>query len=218
MASRTMYTWNGSAWVPRPLYVESAGFTRRPIWAYIGGTYIQARTPASTETAQNLLLYSEVLSNAAWIQFPANRYAITNDQANDMNGQATLDFLDSSGYSDETIYQKVVSNINTNTLYTISFEVYRVYGPTGNIYVTIENSSTSAIILNTSYGGSLTGSVQRLSFEFTTPATLADGILVHIVWHYNEADYIQLMMGRIHLYEGAIGSKSYVTTTSSQVV
>mgnify|MGYP001119423141 CR=1 FL=1 len=166
---------------------------------------------------QNLILYSEDLTNVAWVMYSTDFVDVVANQETDLNSQLTLDEC-TTGSGEGWMYQVVSSNISTNTDYVISFEANSADSWGTTLHVQIENISPNTVHLDTSYGGSLTETVQRLSYEFTTPATINSGIRVHIIAQQSGGSPGVLNIGRIHLYQGNIGDKSYVATTSSQVV
>lgn len=170
---------------------------------------IVTSSPAGPE--QNLILYSETIGD--WSRYP--EASVTDNQMNDLNGQPTLDFF-TAPTNVFWCYQNISTNISTSTDYVISFEVAGDFDG-DNVLVQVSDVNDNSLMLNQAYGSSVTASVQRLSFEFTTESSLPSGIQVSIVTNEADASPSDVYIGRVHLYQGNIGDKSYVTTTTSQV-
>lgn len=120
-------------------------------------------TPAGTGV--NYVLQSGNLSASPWS--PGGGTTITTDQANDLDGNLTLDMITcttSPGGVDQ-----IVSGLIASTTYYVSFDVKRGTGGDAMYYVE-DWDHFQVLISDTSYF-SLTGNtVQRLQFSFTTPA------------------------------------------------
>lgn len=162
---------------------------------------------------QNLVLYSEQIDNAAWVEQETSTKNA--NQANDCDGELTMEEVVHSVSGKIRLYQTVNSNISANTTYTISFEVYSAGGWGGGAcYIKVDNLPSYAQLIYVDISGSMGSSCARVSAEFTTSATCT-GVNVFIFYDtYTNNDDIYI--GRVHLYEGNIGDKAYITTTSSQ--
>lgn len=173
---------------------------------------VEAESPPASQ--QNLILHSEDMSTG-WTMYAGDFIDIVVNQANDLNGQATLDEM-TTGSGEGWFYQTVVSNMSPSTAYVISFEVSSTDTPDATIHVQVENVSPNSTIVDTAYGASITSSPQRLSFEFTTPGTVNSGIRFHIIAQTSGGTSTVINIGRVHVYQGVTGDHSYVTTTTTQ--
>lgn len=165
------------------------------------------REPApSGPDAQNLILYSEQINNAYWT---LTGCTATPNQANDLNGQPTLESVSSAGELNIYAY---VENIAPSTAHVLSFEINANDGSLNSAaQVQIYDEDYTSITPTGTY--TVTGSVTRLNFTFTTaPGTSALRLYI-MKGAWND----QINIGRVHIYEGTVGSKSYATTTTSQV-
>lgn len=166
------------------------------------------KTPVATITGdyQNLFTYSEQVDNAAW---GADNTIVAN-QALDMLGANTLELLTITTAWSGGKGQDVVVSASTN--YTLSFDAK---AGTQNTYVeavvyNIDNEY--AYILNEAYVGSLSGSVARLTFDFTTPVGCTNiAVVLYMSGDIGDNIYI----GRVQLAETG---KDYITTTSTPVL
>ena len=123
-------------------------------------TYYDGQTTAMAE--QNLLLYSQLFSNAVWVATTSTLVAAvvapdTTTTAFSMTATATA----------STLYQTVTTS---NTPYTLSFYIQRVIG-TGAINLTLDGTTLTA--------QTITGSWGRYSVTLT-PSAAAHTIGIHI--------------------------------------
>lgn len=160
---------------------------------------------------QNLILYSEELDDATWGLGRTGNVTANNET--DLNSGLTMEGFTPSG--DILQWGQNTPNIDASTDYVISFEVNSDNSSLSNqIRVILQDQSYNTID-NFYYESSVTGSVQRLSYEFTSTGTTT-ALRVFIAYS-NAFTGDQLNIGRVHLYEGNIGDKDYITTTSTQV-
>jgi len=123
--------------------------------------YIKFATPADT---QNLLLWSEDMSNAVWNKANID---ITVNQANDIDGQPTLDEADYQ-WSNSNMYQQLA--VTASTQYVFSWEAKRGTA-TAVTYRIYDSTHYSYIIAATDYYASINASTPvRISVPFTTPS------------------------------------------------
>lgn len=165
---------------------------------------------SSSAPQQNLILYSEQMHNAAW-QIYNGWSQQTENEGTDGDGESTLEEF-GTGWGEGWLYQGV--SLSTSTQYTISVEAYWYAGDDcDNIEFQIYDGA-DVVQGSSNFSTSMTETVQRFSYTFTTAASLTGN--VNISFHLTAScDDAWLYLGRVHLYEGDEGDKSYITTTST---
>jgi hypothetical protein len=154
-------------------------------------------------TGQNLLLWSEDLSNPAWT---VSFVVVTTNQANDLAGQPTLDQLHSTGAA--FIGQNCT--VVPGQTYCFSFEAKNNAGTTAR-YSLYDITNSAYLVAPTSYFGSLGGSPVRVSVSTTVPGSctmLRVGVLDEV------AATAEIFAGRAQVNVGTV-PVGYVTTTTS---
>lgn len=176
-------------------------------------TSTTSTTTTAPPAAQNLLLYSEQIDGPAW---GIGNFTVTPNTDNDLTGGLTLDTITDDG-SFGSITQSVT--VLANTQYTLSFDAKR--GTATMARYSIRDATNSADILIGGiarvdyYTPSNSSTPTRISVTFTTPVGCTS-IFIYVA-RPNEASTGTTKIGRVHLHVGAAGTKSYVTTTSSNV-
>ena len=160
--------------------------------------------PASgADTSQNLLIYSDSLSQVAtWGSSGVNNLTVTD------NVQGTLDLLTAT-FGTNNLRQDVA--ITASTTYYLSFDVKR--GTSTDVsYGIYDLTHFADIIPTTSYYSSTTGSVTRVQFPFTTPAGCTSVALFPI---RNIDNGGTIIAGNMQLSTSP--TFSYVKTTASPI-
>jgi hypothetical protein len=120
---------------------------------------------APTGVPTNLLLYSEIISNASWTK--SNITSVTDDQENDLESNQTLDLITTTS-SDASIYQTFT--VQPSTHYYFSFDCKRGADLTWFGYTIANITNPSYIAEAVNYYSLTSTSVQRVTIEFDTPA------------------------------------------------
>jgi hypothetical protein len=135
---------------------------------YSSYSNIASETTSVAPPAQNLLKWSEDLSNAVWSKVSAT---ILTNQEYDLDGNLTLDKITTSSNNSSLIYLDGTNNINVipGTTYRFSFDVKR--GTMTNLAYSVYNKTTAGNIIATTSYYSKTSSVRtvRVSFSFVAP-------------------------------------------------
>lgn len=165
----------------------------------------QVQVSVVSTASENLLLYSEVLSNAAW---GSNSIGLTDNQSNDVSGNNTMELVNilaSGNYISQSV------TVTPSTTYYVSWDVKR--GTSTDIaYAIYDATNFNFITPSTSYYSSTSGVAQRVSFSFTTASnTTSIGIQPIAGVAVTGTCYI----GRVQL--ATSGAATYTTTTSSSV-
>lgn len=161
--------------------------------------------------AQNLLLYSEDMTQGeAWVSDSAGS-VITANQANDIGGQPTLDQV-SLAFQYGSVQQDIP--VTPSTAYYISFEIKRGTDP--EFYIGVYNKtsgSPTAILLYNAYTPSNSSTPTRVGATFTTPSGCTE-ITLRIIG-YSES-YGNFFAGRALLNEGtSVGEYSKTEGTTN---
>jgi len=170
---------------------------------------IKGGTGASGGSAQNLVLYSEQLDNAAWTK--VNNTVVAN-QAIDMLGNTTLEKVtDNSNYG--YLLQASIP-VTASTTYTISFDVKNGTVDDGCTINLLNQSSGDATIEDVEYLADITTSLSRYSHNFSTPSgcTL---LKIRLVGGQSGQYY---HVGRIQIALNTTPAKDYIVTTSSAII
>jgi hypothetical protein len=157
-------------------------------------------------TTQNLLLYSEQLQQSG--TWETNSYVtVSANQANDVNGSATMDqvTLDVAyGAIDQIV------SVSAATNYTLSFDVKQ--GTQGSAaYYQVKDLTNDVEIVLEDYYSSTSATVGRVSFNFATPSGCTS---IRIIPYMGQNTGDNFYIGRVQL---AAPGKTYVTTTTTPV-
>ena len=113
----------------------------------------------------NLLLYSEVISNANWTK--SGITSVTDDQETDLESNQTLDLITTAS-GDASIYQTFT--VQPSTHYYFSFDCKRGADLTWFGYTVANITNPSYIAEAVNYYSLTSTSVQRVTIEFDSPA------------------------------------------------
>lgn len=160
---------------------------------------------------QNLVKYSEQLNqNSVW--YINNGTVTATNIALDLIGNMTMDEVTFTNVNHSFTYDVAPELIVTsNTTYRWSFDVIR--GTMSEMKYSIYDRTHSAdIIASTSYYSQTSGSVQRVSFTFTTPA----GCLAVGVYFLRDSG----VTGTAYFGRAQVESNgsSYIATTTSKIL
>lgn len=126
-----------------------------------------ASSSVSSGALENIILWSGDLTNPVWIHDGA--IVPTANQANDVEGAATLELLTATAADYASIRQSFTAV--TSTEYEVSFDVIRGTFATAICQV-YEDGGTYSTLLNWNYYAETSASVGRISNTFTCGATV----------------------------------------------
>lgn len=167
-----------------------------------------------TLTPQNIALQSEVMDGGSYANgWDNDGITVTADQKNDLIGNPTLDKMTITA-SGANRHRQVINGLTASHTYFISWEVaLPASGAVTDLYYRVYNfSNFTDIIVPTSYFSSVSTSVARVTFSFTTPVGCTSVGIYTSSDTPSTGDYFA---GRVWLYDGT--GKSYVTTTTTPV-
>lgn len=160
---------------------------------------------AAPAVLENILLYSEDLTHNTWVHDAA--IAHTADQANDDEGNATMELLTATAADYASIRQSFTAE--TSTEYEVSFDVIRGTFATAICQV-YEDGGTYATLLNWNYYAETSASVGRISNTFTCGATATLVIKIWITGSGNGTIYL----GRAQIRQTS-SAEGYIKTEGS---
>ena len=167
----------------------------------------------SAGVAQNLLIRSEQmdLNGSFGDGWDINNGTITTNQANDGAGNATLERI-SLTTSGDNRHRQVIGGLTAGVTYYFSFEVaLPSSGAVTNLFYSVYDfSNTAEIIAPTTYFSSVSTTVTRVTFSFTTPAGCTQ---VGVYTSRDTPSTGDYFVGRAWLYTGT--GKIYATTTTT---
>ncbi len=165
-------------------------------------------TEASPE--QNLVLYSEQIDDAEWAK---TNLTISTNVTDDLDGETTIDRCTPES-SEEAYLEQDISDLSASTDYVFAFDAAHdgSWG-SNDLIAVVENRGDFSTIVDSTYHTSISSSITRIEIEFTTPSGLSSDVRFKIITCSWLDDYVEV--GRVHVYEGEIGDKSYVTTTDT---
>lgn len=166
---------------------------------------IASQTGIAPAVLENILLYSEDFTNGAWVHDGA--IAHTADQANDDEGNPTMELLTATAADYASIRQSFTAE--TSTEYEVSFDVIRGTFATAICQV-YEDGGTYSTLLNWNYYAETSASVGRISNTFTCGATATLVIKIWITGSGNGTIYL----GRAQIRRTA-SPEGYIKTEGS---
>lgn len=162
---------------------------------------------------QNFLLYSENI-NAGWPYYNNYEITVTADQANDLDGNPTLDKATSTAAWANV--QQLVA-VTDETDYFFAFDIVR--GDSGTeYYVSVYDETNAALIVTdpvtyeTNFYSQTGASAVRLSFAFTTPVDCVSITVTAIT--FGDGTGFNASIGRLQL---AYPGKAYIMTEDEAV-
>lgn len=166
---------------------------------------IASQTGAAPAVLENIILWSGDLTNPVWVHDGA--IAHTADQANDVEGNATMELLTATAADYASIRQSFTAE--TSTEYEVSFDVIRGTFATAICQV-YEDGGTYATLLNWNYYAETSASVTRISNTFTCGATATLVIKIWITGSGNGTIYL----GRAQIRQTS-SAEGYIKTEGS---
>ena len=155
--------------------------------------------------AQNIILYSEDLTNATWNY--DSSIDLTEDQANDLEGNATMELLTATNPDYHSFRQ--IFTAEEDTEYEISFDVIR--GTLGSASCTVyEDGAPYTTLVNWNYYAETSGSIARISNTFTAGSTTSLVLKLLITGTSSGTIYL----GRVQIRETS-SSDEYVKTEAT---
>lgn len=160
---------------------------------------------AAPAALENIILWSEDLTNDVWVHDAA--IAHTANQANDVDGNPTMELLTATAADYASIRQSFTAE--TSTEYEVSFDVIRGTFATAICQV-YEDGGTYATLLNWNYYAETSASVGRISNTFTCGATATLVIKIWITGSGNGTIYL----GRAQIRQTS-SAEGYIKTEGS---
>jgi len=164
--------------------------------------------------ANNLLLYSEEL-NYTPAPWEYNNLIVTDNQANDLTGNNTLELVNCTNMLSNNLYQNVT--VVPGHTYYFSWDVKR--GTSANVFYGIyDRTHYSDIVTPTNYYSSTSTTVQRMQVSFTAPTGCTSVNLMPYKETPNQTTASILgtiYLGRMQFSEQQ--TAGYVTTTTTTV-
>ena len=165
----------------------------------------------SSGIPQNLFIWSEDMTNAAWGGVVGNT-TVTANAGNDLTGANTMNEINCTFGASNTLGQTITVSAG-DSIY-IEFDVYKpASGAVTDVTYQFYDLTHFVNLANPSYFSSVTTSVQRLSFSIVVPS----GCTQLICRPFGDGSTTgKILIGRCQIKQ--FYSRTYVTTTTTPVL
>lgn len=163
-----------------------------------------------TTGGYNLLLWSQEVDNAASWSGNTGSISVTANQANDVEGNNTMEMVTTTAANDG--YWGQTLTVSPSTTYTLSFDVKRGTATDVNWGIR-DQSNFNDLIAPTSYYSLTSATVQRIQLSFTTTGSTTS-ITVHPVYKGATGT---VYIGRVQLAPNS-SDNYHITTTAAYTV